>query len=85
MAKPDFSMDEVIAQIKKYLPVEEGAFCRGDLVKTLGIPSREGSHLLARLRDDGLIEPAGKVRRADAWGNQGWRPAYRLVESNEIE
>ena len=79
---PDFTLDEIIAQIKKHLPESpEGAFCRGDVMGALNLNAAKADWLLESWRDDGTIVPAGKVNRTNAWGDSVRVAAYRFAEN----
>ena len=88
MAKPDGkeitppTLEEIIAKIKEQIPAEEGAFCRGDVLRALGLTEGQTNNLVRRWRDQGLIIPAGKVTRVNPWGDHKRVPAYRLAEDD---
>lgn len=88
MVKPDGkevappALEEIIAKIKEQIPADERAFCRGDVIKALGMTEREGNNLLRSWRAQGLVEPAGKVTRVNPWGDHKRVEAYRLVEDD---
>jgi len=78
------TLDEVIAEIQKYLPEtqDDGRFCRSDLMRMLGLNGSGADNLMRRLDRRGLIEPAGTVIRPDRWkkstaGRNAWRLAIK--------
>ncbi len=87
VAKPDKgapippTLDEIIAEIRKYLPESpEGAFCRGDVINALDISVAQADFLLESWREKGIARPAGKVNRTNAWGDSVRVAAYTFVE-----
>lgn len=80
MTKKDIipSLEEVMAEIRKYLPSDEGTFCRGDIVGALNLDAMQAERLLTKWRREGVVEAAGRVTRINAWGDK-YRPyGYRL-------
>lgn len=85
MTEPGFSMDEVIAEIKKYISEDEG-FCTSEIKVALRLTRGQVGNLMQRLRDLGLIEPAGRKRLMDVHGITTTRPCWRWVdEADEPE
>ena len=73
------TLDEVIAEIKRNLPESpEGTFCLGDLIKH-GLPQNIARRLLLKWRDEGRIEPAGRIVRKDPWDISRTVPAYKFA------
>jgi len=74
------TLDEVIAEIKRNLPESpEGAFCRGDVMGALNLNAAKADWLLESWRHEGIIVPAGKVNRKNAWGDSVKVAAYRFA------
>lgn len=63
----------------------DGRFCRGDLMRLLGLSEPEAHNLIGRWRRENLIEPAGKVRRMNDWGENRRVHAYKLSEDKKGE
>lgn len=78
------TLEEIIAGVQEQIPPEDrGAFCLGDLRKHLDLSENEGTRLLRKLRNAGIIEPAGRVSRIDGWGDKRRVHAYRLVKQGD--
>jgi len=75
------SLDEIIAEIKSHLPESpEGAFCRGDIINALNLSVGKADWLLRSWRREGIVVPAGKVNRTNAWGDSIRVVAYTFTK-----
>lgn len=80
---PAITIDpDEIERLKQFLPEGEG-FCTSEIKAALKLTRGQISSLMWKLRDLGLIEPAGKKRIANVHGDITTRPCWKWTDESE--